>query len=304
MSIVFFPSRARNRLHMLVEYQPAYIRGDDAAGSDIASDLGLHMKDNPECISAGSSSPRTRMQERLHQAGLTIPSVSVFLTSLACGIFAAIASFSVLAGIFLPLAFLFGAAAPFVWIENRIRSRALEFATDYPTMLLAAASSVKVGLTPYQALERSTRLLSKTSLVRAEVTALLHKIRNGVPREQAVQEFASSIRQPDLELFRSAFLLVLENGGRFSPTLSRLAKVSNNRAVLIRSAAVSTAGMRMTANILLAVTPIMVLMIAVRTDNFWDILLHNETANLLGSIGFFLIAACYGLLRHMSNFKV
>lgn len=224
--------------------------------------------------------------------------VSLLLGATTCFVFS-----KVLANFLLPFYFAAGASIPFLWLETRARNRANEFSADYPAVLLAAASSIKVGLTPYEALERATRLLPKQSLVRTEVDALLRNLHSGMAREQAVRRFGASIRQPDLELFRSAFLLVLESGGRFSPTLQRLATVSNNRATLIRSAIVSTANMRMTANVLLAVTPILLLIVAARTPDFWELFRFHPIANAVGSAGVLIITACYGILRHMSNFK-
>lgn len=239
----------------------------------------------------------------LRQADLRLPAWTLCFFAFGLGS-SSVALFSVILSPWcLPLVFALGCAVPFAWVESRVRKRSLEFARDYPTMLLAAASSVKVGMTPYQALERSTRLLPKVSLVRVEVETLLKDLRAGTSREVAVKQFGRSIRQPDLELFRSAFILVLENGGRFAPTLSRLAAVSNNRAVLIRSAGVSTASMRMTANVLLVMAPVLLLVVSSRTNGFWTTFLTHPTANFLGSAGIVLIIGCYAILRHMSNFK-
>ena len=243
------------------------------------------------------------LQRFLLQANLNIPPALLLSISFLSGAAAAFAFSKLLSIYFIPVFGLFGALLPFLWVESRVRARAIEFAADYPSMLLAASSSVRAGLTPYQALERSTRLLQKQSLVRKEVDELLRKLRQGNPRAQAIEEFGISIRQPDLALFRSAFALILENGGRFAPTLMRLAKVSNNRATLIRGADVSTAGMRMTANILLVIAPMLVLLIAVRTENFWDIFFNNSVANFLASAGIVTITICYLVLRRMSNFK-
>ncbi len=230
------------------------------------------------------------------------PLAFILLSLLSAAAFSVLAA-QVLSSWFLPLFFLFGLVLPWQWVEARVRARTVEFAADYPTMLLAAASSIKVGLTPYQALERSTKLLSPTSLVRTEITALVEKLRHGNGRERAIGEFARTIRLPDLELFRSAFLIVLENGGRFSPTLLRLSAVANNRAQLIRSAAVSTASMRMTANILFVVAPILVLLLAARTEGYWEIFFNHPVANVLASGGIVVITGSYALLRSMSNFK-
>lgn len=254
-------------------------------------------------LAPGNTVAKNRLETFLRQGSVRLSPVSFVALDAISGTACAFFAVKLLSAWFLPIFFLFGLILPVQWVEGRVRKRAVEFAEDYPTMLLAAASSIKVGLTPYQALERATKLLSATSLVRLEVRALTEKLQRGVPREEAVREFAASIRQPDLELFRSAFLLVLENGGRFSPTLLRLAAVSNNRAQLIRSAAVSTASMRMTANILLVVAPILVLLLAARTENYWDTFFNHPVANVLASTGIVVIAGCYALLRSMSNFK-
>jgi Flp pilus assembly protein TadB len=128
-------------------------------------------------------------------------------------------------------------------------------------------------------------------------------VQQGENRKQALHAFGSSIRLADLELFRSAFDLVLDHGGKFSPTLERLAKVSKERDVLIGSARVTTSTMRMTANILLCCTPLIVLMVAARTNSFWEVIFENPTANLIASTGLVLIITSYLTLRKMSNFR-
>lgn len=203
----------------------------------------------------------------------------------------------------LPLFFLAGFVAPFAYVEGRVRARALDFAADYPTVLMATASSIKAGMTPYAALDRSVRLLPRKSLVRHEVSVLLRSLEKGLSRQEAVRRFGASIRSEDLDLFRSAFLLVVENGGRFAPTLGRLACVSRDRSTLIRAAQVTTANMRMTANFLLAVAPFIVGMVSLRSEDFWDTFVNHPVANSIGSAGIVIIAASYMILRRMSSFK-
>ena len=253
--------------------------------------------------SVESEGTKKGLAQLFFQAGLSISPIAFLLLSLTAGIIFSAVFLKLLSVYFIPIYFLIGGALPFLWLESRIRRRAEEFSADYPAVLLAAASSVKVGLTPYQALERATRLLSEKSLVRAAVNSLLSDLREGVPRQSAIRKFGADIRQPDLELFRSAFFLVLESGGKFSPTLQRLASISNNRATLIRSAMVSTASMRMTANVLVGVAPVLLLIVAARTPNFWELFQNHPVANFVGSIGILLITVCYGVLRQMSNFR-
>lgn len=239
----------------------------------------------------------------LAQSRCALSPLSFVLLSLLLGcISVALLSFC-LSLVFVPVFFLGGTCLPFLWAESRIRANAAEFAADYPTVLMAAASSLKAGMTPYAALERSTRLLARESLVRQEVEKLLASLRRGKPREQAAAEFAAGIQLDELELFRSAFLLAMENGGRFASTLKRLADVSQDRSVLIRSAQVTTANMRMTANFLIAVAPLIIGIVSLRNEDYWQIFLANPTANTIASTGIVIIAAGYLILRRMSDFK-
>ncbi len=192
---------------------------------------------------------------------------------------------------------------PEIWIKRRIRHRASVFAEDYPTMLLATASSLQVGMTPYQALERATWLMPAGSLVKREVELFLEKLRQGISKEQAIGSFAAAYDLPELELFRSALLLVIDTGGRFSPTLQRLAEVSNNRITLLRMAAVSTASMRLTANVLLIILPFLIVVLSLRIENYWELIRSHPTANALASVGIFAIFTGYLTLRKMSFFK-
>lgn len=244
-----------------------------------------------------------RITQSLEQSGVRISlnlllvvcsSSAVLLTLFAIKFFS-----PTLAPIFAVLGFII----PILWLEGRINKRAHEFSSDYPTVLLAMSSSIKVGHTAYIALERATRLLPENSIVRTETNKMLASLKRGEPREQAVADFGKSIRQPELELFRKAFLLVTENGGRFAPTLERLALVSKDRATLTSMARVSTTNMRMTANMLLLICPVVVGLIAVRTENYWDLFLNHPTASTLSTIGLSIIISSYALLQKMSAFK-
>lgn len=246
---------------------------------------------------------RRGIRRYLSQANLSLSPLGLCVLSLLGGTVCSWLFGEILSLYFLPIFFLVGALLPFAWCERRISKRANEFAAEYPTVLLATASSLKAGMTALTALERSIRLLPKTSLVRSEIETLLSRLIRGVPREKALQQFASTIRQPDLDLFRSAFLLVLENGGRFAPTLERLAGVCQDRSMLVRTAQVTTSTMRMTANVLLIMIPLIMSMIAVRTEDFWSVFVNHPVANTVASIGIMIIGISLAVLTKMSSFK-
>ena len=281
---------------------------DNAPGRPLLYQEVLETKtlfEKPDAI-APSKAPETilgKIESLLFQAGVKIPSAIFLAISVGFGMLTLWLSAFFAAKLIWPLCFIFGAFIPFFWLEKKIAERAAEFIDDYPTVLLATSSSVKAGLTPQMALERSIKLLPTKSLLRKEIELLLDKIRRGISKEEAINQFASSIKQPELELFRSAYMLIEENGGRFAPTLERLALVSKDRAALIGQAKVSSATMRMTANILLVIAPLLVLTIASRTDGFYDLIVNNSTANTLASLGVTFIAGGYLVLQRMSSFK-
>jgi Flp pilus assembly protein TadB len=191
----------------------------------------------------------------------------------------------------------------YVFLEKRIEEKAFQFSSEYPAVLMATASSVRAGMSPYDALERSIRLLPKTSLVRTQIEQMLLALHKGTSRTDAIEYFGHGVRLPDVQLFQEAFHLVLDHGGRFAPTLERLADVCRDRSTLIRSANVTTATMRMTANILIAVTPFILALVSMRTENFWELFFNDPVASPLAMSGLLVIGLSYVALLKMSSFR-
>ncbi len=240
---------------------------------------------------------------KLRYAGLpTRPTLFLLLCAVlatALSVFCSVALTSDL----IPIYALAGFYLPFMFLHARVEHRAAAFAADYPTVLTATASSIRSGLTALAALRRSIKLLPPSSPVRTEVERLVSNLECGMPREIALSSFAADVDQSDLDLFRAGFSLVMDNGGPFSPTLERLALVCRSRETLISSARVSTATMRMTANILVVIAPLLIGMIAARTPDYWEVFRNHPQANFLGSVGIVLISCNYFLLRRLSAFK-
>jgi len=204
------------------------------------------------------------------------------------------------------LAFVVGISAflyPFSYLDRKAEKRALEFAGDFPSILLATASSLSAGHTALVAIERSVQLIPEKNRVRTDIAKLLDELRRGTSKETALRNFATDIRLEELALFRSAFLLSMESGGRLSPTLERLAQVLKDRSILISSARTATQVMRMTSTVLLLFAPLIVGMVAVRTPNFLELLTHHPVASQVASLGFALIALNCWALRQMSDFR-
>ena len=237
------------------------------------------------------------------QAGIEASIWKIPLACLLCGALAGVLCLQLSTPILaIAASFLFG-LAPLLWLQRRIETRAKRFAEDYPSILLAMASSLKAGMTPIAALERAVKLLPEGNIAREEVEKLLGDLWRYSSKEVAISRFASGIRLPEISLFRDAFLLVLEHGGRFAPTLERLARVSRERSILIRSAGVSTASMKLTGNSVLAITPIVLFLSSARSENFWSTLFYHPSAKFMAITGLLTIAFGYAILHKMSRFK-
>ena len=236
-------------------------------------------------------------------AGYTVAGELIILLCAALSASLGILALYMTASYLAPAVMLGGFIAPIAYLQSRADKRALLFLNDYPSILLAVASYMKAGLNLYPAMEKASRLLPDTNMVVKEIKLLLEKISSGASKEQAILSFAEHIRLPELELFRQAMLLASENGGKFVPTLHRLAIISKDRANLIVSAKSGTATMKLTANVLLVMAPLLLLFMSARIENFWDIIVSNKIANALASIGTVLILFNYILLRKMSNFR-
>jgi Flp pilus assembly protein TadB len=267
-----------------------------ASASQLKPELGKEIENK-------ASASNDKLTRLIHFSGTKLTYWQVVLSSILAGLLAFIACFS-----FLPtwIAFfgLFAAASfPISFLDKQAQRRALEFSKDFPSVLLATASSLSAGHTALVAIERSTKLMPKENKVRCEVQVLLESLRVGKSREIVLSQFASDIRLPELELFRSAFLLSLENGGKLSPTLDRLSQVLKDRSILVKSARTATSVMRMTSTVLLTLTPLILGGIAFRTPQFLTLLTVHPVANQVGSLGALLIFTCCWILRRMSDFR-
>lgn len=207
--------------------------------------------------------------------------------------------------ILLALLMFFGASY-IAWAIYRkaVIQKEAEYALEFPSLMLAMAANMKIGLPPFAALERAARLVPKECALRHDVQQLLDEVHQGVSTEEALARFGAKVAIADIILFRHAFALVMEYGGEFAPTLQRLASFSRDRALLIKSLEARTAGMRLTATSLLVLTPLILMMLAARIEGFWFTLLNDPLASAVGFVGTMLILSGYGILRKMGSLRI
>lgn len=121
------------------------------------------------------------------------------------------------------------------------------FESDYPAFLLALASAVKTGLDPVAAFCRTEELFMSGSVIRHELAKSRELLESGRSEEEVLRQFASTVAHPDLELFRTAFILSRKQGSSLAPCLHRLAKVTRRRQSFRRKMASAVAMQRLSA---------------------------------------------------------
>ncbi len=119
--------------------------------------------------------------------------------------------------------------AAMCWLRRAVFRRAERFERDYPSMLVALASSIRTGLDPIVALQQAAELFSQESELGKELRKFVDAINAGQGEELALRRFGETINHPDIPLFRTAFLLARKEGSSLAKCLHRLARVTRNR---------------------------------------------------------------------------
>ncbi|WKZ57553.1 MAG: type II secretion system F family protein [Bdellovibrionota bacterium] len=129
--------------------------------------------------------------------------------------------------------------------ETAQQSQAFE--RDYPALLLALASAVRTGLDPLMALLATSELFEENSVMRKELQRVKSALERGATEEEAIHHFGTSVRHPDLQLFRTAFVLARKEGASLSECLRRLVRVTRNRQSFRRKVKAAVALQKLSA---------------------------------------------------------
>ncbi|MDD2942776.1 MAG: type II secretion system F family protein [bacterium] len=188
-------------------------------------------------------------------------------------------------------------------IRSQSRKREEELLAEYAPLLLNTAANLKTGLSALTALTDASCLLPKKSRLREAIKGLIADLRQGMPIETAMSSFLPKMNCPEVSLFRLLLPVALEHGGRFAPSLERLARLCEERRIMIEESRSSTANMRFTAAVLLGTAPLFLLLLSIRDPDFWDVMLTHSLAGNLATAGMIVITVSYLVLRQMADFR-
>jgi tight adherence protein B len=221
-----------------------------------------------------------------------LSAVAVFLVRIQLGILLQIVSLS------------FGFVLMGWFLERSIERRFKAFDADFPSFLLSVVSMVKTGLNPLGALEAAAQGLSDGSMVKAEVTLMMERLRFGVAEEKSIGSFAEDIAHPEIELFVQALILSRRVGGQLSATLERLAKQVRKRQFFRASAKASVAMQRGSIWFIIFIMVALELYIAYVNPEMVTAAFNHPTGKQVWQLGIFVILAGIKWVNSITKMKI
>jgi tight adherence protein B len=192
-----------------------------------------------------------------------------------------------------------------VWMLKRAAfERAERFERDYPSMLIAIASSVRTGSDPLIAMQQARNLFAPDTEVHRELEQFAVRVERGDSEESSIRHFGSTIDHPDIALFRAAFLLSRKEGSSLGKCLHRLARVTRNRQSFRRKVRAAVAMQKLSSFGIAGCALLIVGFQAVASQEaLVRALEHPLGSRMLGAALCLVLAGLIGMLR-MSRAKI
>ena len=191
--------------------------------------------------------------------------------------------FAVIAG---PVAGLVGGVvvllAPFAYLDSRQRSRRKRFERQLPDTLTLLASSLRAGFSLMQGLEAVAQEISDP--MRKELQRVFTEVRLGRAVEDALGDSAVRMESRDLEWTVMAIRIQREVGGNLAVLLDTVADTMVKRERVRRELQALTAEGRLSAIVLSAVSPLLLLVIWLLQPSYLDPLWH-EAIGIVAIVG-------------------
>ncbi len=191
--------------------------------------------------------------------------------------------FAVIAG---PVAGLIGGVialvAPFAYLDSRHRGRRRRFERQLPDTLTLLASSLRAGFSLMQGLEAVAQEIADP--MRKELQRVFTEVRLGRAVEDALGDSAVRMESRDLEWTVMAIRIQREVGGNLAVLLDTVADTMVKRERVRRELRALTAEGRLSAIVLSAVSPLLLLVIYMLQPTYLDPLWH-EAIGIVGIVG-------------------
>jgi tight adherence protein B len=174
------------------------------------------------------------------------------------------------------------AAAPFLILKRRSKSRLKQFESQLPDTLNLLAGSMRAGFSFMQGLEAVADEASEP--LRTEFQRAFTEARLGRPVEEALEDAARRMNSRDLSWAVMAIRIQREVGGNLAELLDTVAETMTHRERLRREVKSLTAEGRMSAIVLSIFPPAFGLMLFMLQPDYMK-LLFQETIGIICLVG-------------------
>jgi tight adherence protein B len=233
-----------------------------------------------------------RLRDLIGQAGMTVKPGKLILLSGVLGLGAAAATQHLYSTPFAPLpAGVLAALIPMAVILMKRARRLHAFEKEFPEAIDLLARSVRAGYSFATGLEVVANELSDP--VAAEFRVTFDEQNFGLPLRDAFLNLSARVPILDVRFFVTALLIHKETGGNLAEILDNLAHVIRERFRIVGEVRTRTAQGRMTAGILIALPPSMLLVLRMLNPDYVNLLFTDPwgTYMLVGAAGMQVIGA-------------
>lgn len=221
-----------------------------------------------------------KLREVLVQAGMeTKPGKFVLITAaltlaayLICGYFYPHLPVQILAAVAMAL-------IPYLFVIGKRRRRIRRFEERFPEALDLLGRAVRAGHAFTTGLEMIAKEASEP--VASEFRKTFEEQNFGIPLRDALMNMSERIHSIDAKFFVTALLIQKETGGNLAEILDGLARVIRDRFRIYRDVQTKTAQGRLTAAILIALPPVMMMALGALNPHYMRVLLTDPIGPMI-----------------------
>jgi len=213
----------------------------------------------------------TRLRELISQAGLKMrPAALVMLSCVVAVVSYLIAVHFFHGFLFALLVGLAAGAIPFASVAWKRQRRFRTFEEHFPEALDLLGRAVRAGHAFTTGLEMISKEMAEP--IAGEFRITFDEQNFGLPLRDALLNMTERVPLIDVRFFVTALLIQKETGGNLAEILDALARVIRDRFRIYREVRVKTAQGRLTAAILIALPPVMMLMLEIVNPQYVGVL--------------------------------
>lgn len=211
------------------------------------------LKVRQRSFESESQEKLSALQLKAAQAGLEIPASHLALIGIAGAAAGAVVVAAITGKAMLSIVGLaVGLWAPSIWVNRKVKGRALLFEAQFETSLGHMAASMRAGQTVHQALEQAA--LGSPPPTRDVLGQAVLFLRSGHSVTEALEEAAKMVNSRDLKVAAAAVGLHAQTGGDLALNLDQIADSIRDRRAFRSQVGAAVSEGALTSN-LLAVLP-------------------------------------------------